>query len=559
MNIPHLAPDFANFGQYFGVSIATRPADVHVVWLNERWWALHAVDVAEPEERRALTEAIKQAMGVTTHGAHTPADPPFVADRYGDTIGSYHGGSGRCASIGTFSAKGIGPTPLVPNVDTGTHRDGRVSIIEAMREAASAEIAEMELPHGAIPVVAILRYENPEFGDAIVVRPNFIRPAHFLRSIYFGTAGFPGSDQHLDGLRVAHNVRRSELKPSAFGFPGFATMIERLAHQVGAAHALRLWQGRFLPANASVTGALADFGSFRGVPSWHRYFGDPDEFFGEEAQGLLRASRALFKSFSKHSQSSIRTLDEKHLMTAVRKGFDEAIRVSLCLPLDNSGEKILDLLHSYFKAQQLETGHIGYSETLDRKPWIHETLVQPALLGSDRYRAERELIENLRHLIDQNDFAHRLAAWTMPRPKLSYERPYDVFTRFFSVAKNSPEEVAKRIEFAINRIIATSVRNWPDLPVKFRILGQTYRNGSIAVYGRLSGSDDLTVCVRGVGMRRFFGTRVPSSPSATRDTEWHLVKASSSALGNGLEASIEGVRVEVPAAKQLYPQIHVGE
>lgn len=293
-----------------------------VIWLNSRWFAELGVDVSCAETRRELEEILLRDFafmvpsryvieGRTLGGRTLTA----TADRYGDPFGAHHGGSGRCAIRNGYLAKGIGVTPLVPpegTIDKG-HVNGFLWLRDAVREAIYSEIARVELPYGAIPTIAIIDagfYANDENHDgaiercAISIRPAFIRPAHFARSIFFGTAGKENSDQFIDAVRVRSAVQyvSGVTKDNILEFRGLDAAYLRWGEQLGAMYGRLLWPGRFLLSNISLDGAIADFGSVQAVPNWDRLHSEVEELFGSEVEYLLNTIFPMRRYFEKYSE-----------------------------------------------------------------------------------------------------------------------------------------------------------------------------------------------------------------------------------------------------------------
>ncbi|RNL00808.1 MchC protein, partial [Xanthomonas vasicola pv. vasculorum] len=84
---------------------------------------------------------------------------------------------------------------------------------------------------------------------ATLIRPAFLRLAHFERSLYFGTSGSSNSDQFQDSLRVKDAVhfadqhaKREAGNPNGLGVE-LSELYLRLAEQIAASRAHRLWTG----------------------------------------------------------------------------------------------------------------------------------------------------------------------------------------------------------------------------------------------------------------------------------------------------------------------------
>ena len=218
-------PNLAAFGDKLFVETAARARpQARVLWLNHRWFAEQGLDSLDASTKAQLHDWLIADFAFETAEADS-ADRTVRADRYGGTDGATHGGSGRCAVVGAFNAKGVGRTPLVPEGVDWTHAHGLLSLDEAVREAISAEIAHAELPYGAVPVIAILdgggEYWTPEGQShrrAILVRPNFVRPAaslcrtqHLLRHV--GKARVGPADRRRAGARRRPWLDRTKTRP----------------------------------------------------------------------------------------------------------------------------------------------------------------------------------------------------------------------------------------------------------------------------------------------------------------------------------------------------------
>jgi hypothetical protein len=315
---------FDRLGQYINVPFKTWPLkDARLLWLNDRWFLEQGINISRREIAEAIAKTVMATFAVSSEPRNNaPAAAHMAADRYGGTGGGMHGGSGRCGNVGQFNAKGIGQTPLVSASADMHHINGKMSLAEALRETVNAEVANFELPYGAVPVIAIIDTgeaftignEPTVHRGAIVVRPNFVRPAHYERSIFFGDSGYPGSQQFIDALRVKDAVQASLASPDIF--PSLSDMFVRFSHQIGAARAKRLWQGQFLSSNLATNGALADFGSFRSVPNWRASVGLAGERFGSEMKQLRNALLSLAFYFVKYGGQAMENLDVRGLLGA---------------------------------------------------------------------------------------------------------------------------------------------------------------------------------------------------------------------------------------------------
>ena len=133
------------------------------------------------------------------------------ADRYGGSGIGLNGGSGRAAVVNGYLVKGVGRTPLVSSLTDESHASGGAYLEESIRETIFAEIVRAEFPCSAIPVLAIIdtgliqifeESAGPKMERrTLLIRPSFIRPAHFERA----TAYFSGNPKEgqQDTLRVS--------------------------------------------------------------------------------------------------------------------------------------------------------------------------------------------------------------------------------------------------------------------------------------------------------------------------------------------------------------------
>ncbi len=281
----HLSDVLQELGPHLVVPFAVKLLDQPmVVWRNHRWFlanGINSLDVgvaAEVDSWLLKTYAVRSANAPEILAGDF--DGHLVADRYGANRGATHGGSGRCGIAGAFNAKGVGRTPLVPDNVDWIHSNGRMTLEEAIRDAICSEIAVAEQPFGAVPIVAIIdtgeyvTWEDAAGGErtAIVVRPNFIRLAHFQRSIFFGTSGFEGSDQQIDALRTRDAVQWLWHRHDGDLAETLSLLSYKLLRQNAFSLVHRIWPGPFTPGNHTLDGELLDFGAFTSCSSWQRAF-----------------------------------------------------------------------------------------------------------------------------------------------------------------------------------------------------------------------------------------------------------------------------------------------
>jgi hypothetical protein len=504
-------PDLAAFGAPLCASFEVRPLRrARLAWLNEGWLLQQGVAVLDPRVRREVCNALVREYGVSSSPADVAetagATPIFHADRYGGSGGAAHGGSGRCGISNLFNAKGIGGTPLVPNNTDWDHSHGFMWMDEALREAVNGEIAAEELPFGAVPVIAIIdtgidlkREGEPARRRAIVVRPNFLRPAHFERSIHFGDAGRPESQQYLDAMRVRQMVGAATQGPAAvMGGDSLREMFLRFARQLGAGRAMRLWQGRFLSSNLSIDGALVDFGSFRGVANWRSAHGLVGEIFGKEFQSMRIALESLLYYFQKHGPRTqrlpasnlfvaelAREIDAAFIDTSLRGlGVDKVRQPRVAAALE-------ELIWAYYRRQQRDRVQVDDDFDL-RRPWIYD-LIRPGPSASALAGRQdcKESLALARYLFDANPSTEaadvsllNAQRWFRPRQHLFYNLAVRAAKlcvgRLSGNAGIDARNVARHIDLQISR----SRRHWPLLPAELEVCAQMTRGFSSALYCR---------------------------------------------------------------------------
>lgn len=552
------ALNLRDFSEHLVVDFAVEPLEgVEVVWLNERWWLANGWNLLTTAVRADLEAALLDRFGVRATGKRSsdPHTRSLGADRYGSSFGSRrHGGSGRCGSLGHFNAKGVGRTPLVHGQPPLSHSDGRLSMVEAIREAIGAEISALELPHGAVPVVAVLRTGT---GDAILVRPNFLRLAHFERSIFFGSAGFAGSDQHLDALRTQELVEVA-VEGHAPGFSGLDDQFQRLAEQIGAAQAHRLWQGRFLSGNVAIDGALVDFGSFRATPSWRSFFGLPEEMFGGEAVYLRQAYDAVRASFEKYAPPGtlISPAPWRDVEATIAESFH--LTASQALGLGGSPQlsrALTEILAGYRNAQRRSRVQVAYPENW-ALPWLNDPLVRRTCDASE-HAHELAALDDIRALHWDAPPSYwpglwsALARWTTPRPEMYYERSAIDFDH--EVASLSERPIARRRHVAdfIAQTLSKTVRAWPDIPPTFGVVGQTLLGHSTILYGFDYDQQGWRALLSGTPTEHgvaLFGVVVEK----TWPGRWLSCACDRQSMDQGLSITVSGRGVSAPPALFTY-------
>jgi hypothetical protein len=390
------------------------------------------------------------------------------------------------------------------------HKTGLLSLKEAMREAVNAEVCRSELPYGAVPILAIidtgfthrLDASAPEERCAIVVRPNFIRPAHFERNIFFGDSGTPASHQFRDACRVRDAVRTLDREPDLY--PSVREMFTRFARQLGTARAQRLWQGRFLSSNLSIDGAFVDFGAFRATPNWRRCVGLAGEVFGTEIGQLRRAFASVLYYYAKYSTADELGFEVKpfyaELAQIEDRAFLDGCLAGLGVPRDRfQGQSALEgLLLAYYRQQQATP----MGDSADGDPFsIYELLCGRRSLraapGADRVIAEQLIAE-----LDRLERAglpvsrSRTRAFFEPRRLLNYATSVAAASdleRRLDGAADPADLVGRHIEAQYS----ASIRAWRAVPAELEVLRQATDIASAVLVCRDLRSGELELRMQG--------------------------------------------------------------
>ena len=511
-----------------------------LLWLNERWLLGNGVNVYDAATRKEVCDWLLETYAVGVRATNQPSQQftgksgLMHADRYGGSAGTPQGGSGRCGIRGRFNAKGIGRTPLVSDYMDDGHKNGFMPLSEALTEAVFSEIIDLETPHGSIPTLAILSTGHEytfstERGPepcAIVVRPNFVRPAHFERSIFFGDAGNKTSAQYIDALRVreavqtVHGARgRADLP-----FQSPEDMFLRFAAQVGACRANRLWQGQFLSSNMSMCGAFVDFGAFRSVYSWQRAVGLSSQVFGKEAASMRAAYKSMKFYFDKytdgvalHPKSFFDTFEQK-MEDKICTSFQESCAEGFLLydaDRPETSRNYAKLLWQYQTQQQQTMYRVGITKHwATRRPWALHAITAAngrvnvgGEINKYVYRdAEAKLVQELKSEIEAHagyaDVELELAMatlknWLQPRPHLFHEvimrRAKNLCARLKFGRTGNSKKVKNFIDFAMAR----NRRHWPKRPRYFSMSAQCTDGCSFAIYGYLKSYTKPKVWVHG--------------------------------------------------------------
>lgn len=262
------------------VSMCRLP-DARIVWVNQRVMrddpAFATCGGTLAAYRTHLLRACGYAISAT-EGAQGDVTIG-IADRYGGPGIGYNGGSGRAVVVNGYHVKGVGRTPLVSVLTDKAHASGGAYLEECVREVIFSELAASEFPGGAVPVLAIIDTGMVQVWDleagshpelrCLLVRPVFLRPAHFERAQAY--ISHDPTDGYADTQRVMYAFR---MLAEQWGQDSLPTVYEHLwltwAEQLAYAFIHRLPHGGDSTSNIALNGRLLDFGGMTAVPSFAR-------------------------------------------------------------------------------------------------------------------------------------------------------------------------------------------------------------------------------------------------------------------------------------------------
>ncbi|MEW5837003.1 MAG: hypothetical protein AB1832_18225 [Pseudomonadota bacterium] len=326
--------------QHVPVTLGALPG-ARVVWLNPRILrddpAWHRCGADEQAYARHLLQccafAIRESQGEPTHAVGH-------ADRYGGPGLGHNGGSGRAAVLNGYHVKGLGRTPLVSADTEPGHASGGAYLEECVRETVLAEIVAAEFPHGAVPTLAIIdtgltQTWQTDAGPkterrCLLVRPNFLRPAHFERAVDY-RSGDP-----REGLKDTQRVR-AMLREAArlWSVPALVADYRRFwvrwAEQLAYGFVHRLPHCGHSLSNVCLGGQLLDFGAMAAMPSWARIDTMPrGEPTGMELEAVMRCLVAQLPQVASELDADLGTPQGlAGMLKATRDAYAHTTRVEL--------------------------------------------------------------------------------------------------------------------------------------------------------------------------------------------------------------------------------------
>lgn len=559
-----------------------RVAGASVAWLNDRYFYEAGVDVSTSSARQGVERWLVEqfafcipdpARGMDCGGGEART---FLADRYGSSGASPHGGSGRVGLWCNFQVKGVGPTPLVASGQSWSYSHGCVWMEEAIREAIYSEVVAAEFPHGAVPVIAIIdlgcHYIFPDghAGErrALIVRPFVMRPAHMERATLFsrrnGCASLESqqSDVSRVGNAIAAWVAACECRPCRPPACCAERLVNRLADQVSFGRVHRLFHGGYFSSNVAVDGRLIDFGSFRAVPDWGRSFSTPFvPPFGYEAPLLRSMVESLTFCLRKYSGSDAVVPSKEHLLAlldaGLEVGWEAALRIATCNPdLPSSSIQLQEALSERYSAQQRASVH-----SLVESRWFGDQIMDLDSGCSDKSGvaiAELEELlgsETAKCLVGDALVRKRSIALLLKREGLFRERlQADIYRMLGEISgKVLVESVGSFIDDRLTR----QRRFWPLMPARLSVIAQSVSRGCAAVICWDARLENCVLWLEGTHKDEkviLFGESfsVLDFEESACDTRTSrigvLVQLRMSSLEGKCVASVLGRRIEMPGA-----------
>ena len=282
----------------------------NVVYLNE--------ELAGKESSATITNAYSYAIGAGTKSPKGQSSVKiFMAERYGGDGILTNGGGGRCGFDGIWQLKGIGPNQLVgKEVDAG-HGDGNLCLGTAIYESIWSEIINVVLPFGAIRTIAILdtgrTYEERgiQTPRGLLVRQPVVRPAHFIRAIFFEETQV--NELCKDAQRVKAAITKlADFLPGEGAVSTASSMSERLesgflelaarfAEQFAAARAKHIIHYNVSASNLSLDGGWLDLSGTRLFSNLIEDFQVDIDRFNTEYFPAVESLRSLSYYLEKYS------------------------------------------------------------------------------------------------------------------------------------------------------------------------------------------------------------------------------------------------------------------
>lgn len=224
-------------------------------------------------------------MEAFAYGVPDPKDPPeafkdgkktFYASKYGGQGAGQSKGDGRSASAGAFSVKGLGKTPLATD-SSFDHNHGGASIKESIQEAVWGEMMHQRTgkANRVLCIIGTGTYTHwPDGGKearALIVRGDFVRPAHFLPSRNTDEATEAARKKAVKEYLFANLPQSQDMKAMSevarlqLALKFFA---RDLGTVYGKMHGAGFYHGATSPSNMMLPSGIADYGTSTSQPGF---------------------------------------------------------------------------------------------------------------------------------------------------------------------------------------------------------------------------------------------------------------------------------------------------
>ncbi|MEW6704359.1 MAG: hypothetical protein AB1430_05865 [Pseudomonadota bacterium] len=504
--IPWFWPDAAAVSRLFEHEVACVPLDVEalpaarVLWLNRQVavrdpsFARLGSDLARYEGHLLQQCAFQRCSTDAT--ARGLSRARAYADRYGGVGIGLNGGSGRAAFLNGYHVKGLGRTPLVSLHTDLSHASGGAYLEESVRDVIFTEIVRAEFPYSAVPILALIDtgehrvFHFPDRTDVerrvLVVRPPFVRPAHYLRSSFV-------CEDPRDGARDARRVEwLFEATAALYGADTLArayeALFKRWAHQLAYGYVHRLSHASSTVSNVCMDGRLLDFGAMSALPSW----ADAAVMMGRQPfAGHVRLLPRLIRSsayfFGRHLDASLGSPARvEALCAAVEQEFRRAVVFEtarmLGLDRDRAGSvshgaelalwwRSLVQLVAHFERERIDMVERTPSQRL---AWDVASVWRPQ--PPEHLRTLHSLLEAAVPPDEREACAQRCHAISRTRPALYRQEAKAAIFEALDRTSEGKTPDRQRIEAFIDQWVATNRRDTAcelgqALPVGFAVSG----------------------------------------------------------------------------------------
>ena len=461
-----------------------RLPSARVLWLNQRAMREDPRFAHCGSDAQRYAQHLVDSCAFQIASIGNASDALGHADRYGGERIGFNGGSGRAVMVNGYHVKGVGRTPLVSALTSEGHASGGAYLEECVRETIFAEVVAAEFPSSAVPTLAIIDtglvqdwhtdLEPQTERRALLVRPAFVRPAHFQRA-----AGFQ-SGYEKEGSLDAQRVRRMfGAAVDMLGADGLAHAIarfwDRWTCQLAYAFVHRLPHGSDNTSNVVLDGRLADFGAMSAVPSWAATAtAIQPEHFAQRFGAIAHGVRSMAYFFGRHFQREFAT--ETAVKARIDRSLDlyrravatEVLRVCGASTATAHDAVAADRASHLWKIAAALIGHYQ-RETLD----LVEATPEPAIAWDldqlwntappAHLRAMRGVLNDLVPAAGRDDATRRNTTLARSRPLLfKRELRTSIYRNVDTDRSLAPDADSQRVAAMIERVTNESRRDFGE-------------------------------------------------------------------------------------------------